>query len=800
MFVVEQGVGGDDEFPLAVPDAAADEAAVGELAGQAAVEVGRVVHRAEGLVFTGDPELLVHRALRGEELGGGEIVLAEVEGQGHGLVFYRPVAGDGGVAEGRGEHGIHAGGDQVNVGGGAEGVGVGAGGAAGVGGADGVGVHADVALEDDAGRVDLGGEVGGGVGVVAGGEGQAEEVEAVADGGAEGDDDAGDEAAVGFAEIAAILGDVGVVEQVAHEVLFQDLAPGGVVVGGGGVGADAEEFLAEREEGAVLVGVVDAEAGLDRGPIAEEAGEQAGEAAVAGGAGAGDGEVVLEVAEGAGGDDAVDKGAAGGGAEQAGLVVVTLDGEVGVLGGEVVEGLVLGELFVAEGAVEHVAGAVALDDGGGADAEDFAFGEDAVGLGDELGNAFVGALEFGEAAGELEAGAEHVVEELFKFDDVLFVLVVPFVGAKGVVGVGGELVGFELEVGGLGFEGEAGEDLRVRCDGTAVNAETTGYGGGVDGEAGDGGEGLGGGFGDGGGEFGVGAQEGAAGGVGGGGLEVVSGFGEGGVGVVVRALVGGAEFGEELVVAVEAAHEAVEGVGGFAGVDLGLVNVEQGGLDLAGLGAGAHVGAGELHETVGRNLAGAGGVLERVLDAVVNVVERPGGERIEVEGFAVVDCDLGGGIHKVGRFIDEEVMVEVGVGVALGVEFAGADVAGVGGAEEVEELVFVGVFLVVHGVVVVVEGVVLGAQEAVHGAGLVEGGLGVLAGSEGAFVDLLEVGFAGFELGGGDVEGDGPFGETEGVEVGALGVEGGLDVERAGDDLAEFGHGGAVDDLDAGVG
>jgi hypothetical protein len=64
-----------------------------------------------------------------------------------------------------------------------------------------------------------------------------------------------------------------------------------------------------------------------------------------------------EIAEGAGGDDAVDDGLAGGAAEEAGLVVVALGGEIGVARGEVEEGAVLLKGFVAEGAEGDVLGA-----------------------------------------------------------------------------------------------------------------------------------------------------------------------------------------------------------------------------------------------------------------------------------------------------------------------------------------------------------------------------------------------------------------------------------------------------------
>ena len=91
------------------------------------------------------------------------------------------------------------------------------------------------------------------------------------------------------------------------------------------------------------------------------------------------------------------------------------------------------------------------------------------------------------------------------------------------------------------------------------------------------------------------------------------------------------------------------------------------------------------------------------------------------------------------------------------------------------------------------------AELAVHRAGLVERGLGIEVGAQGSGIDLLKVGCARLELGRGDIKGDGALGEAQRIEVRALGVQVGLDIDRAGNDFRDLGNGAAVDDLDAGV-
>ena len=172
--------------------------------------------------------------------------------------------------------------------------------------------------------------------MVSGGEWLAEEVEAMGDGAGERNHDARDGRAVRLAQVPRMEGDVRIVEQVGHDVLLDDLFPCLVILGGGGIGADAEKLLAQGKQRAVLVRVVDSEAGLDHRPVAVEAGQDAGQAAVAGGAGGGHRHAIMEFPERAGADDAIDQFLAGAGSEQAGFIIITLDGKIGVLGGEIV--------------------------------------------------------------------------------------------------------------------------------------------------------------------------------------------------------------------------------------------------------------------------------------------------------------------------------------------------------------------------------------------------------------------------------------------------------------------------------
>ena len=69
LFVVKQSVGGDDDLPAAVPDAATDEAVAGEFGRQAAQQDGGVGHGPEGRVLADDPWLFRQGAIGVEDLG-----------------------------------------------------------------------------------------------------------------------------------------------------------------------------------------------------------------------------------------------------------------------------------------------------------------------------------------------------------------------------------------------------------------------------------------------------------------------------------------------------------------------------------------------------------------------------------------------------------------------------------------------------------------------------------------------------------------------------------------------------------
>jgi len=72
LFIVEQGIGGDHDFPIRIPSAAPNEARVGELSWHRAVEIGGIIHSAEGLMFPGDPEIFVQCPAGSEDLASGE--------------------------------------------------------------------------------------------------------------------------------------------------------------------------------------------------------------------------------------------------------------------------------------------------------------------------------------------------------------------------------------------------------------------------------------------------------------------------------------------------------------------------------------------------------------------------------------------------------------------------------------------------------------------------------------------------------------------------------------------------------
>ena len=111
LFVIEEGVGGDDDLPAGVPDAAADQAGVGVFCRDVAVEEDGVADRAEGLVLAQDPRLLAEGAVGGEEVRGVERGGSEVVGQGQRLIVHRPTAQGIGISQRRCQHAVAAAGD-----------------------------------------------------------------------------------------------------------------------------------------------------------------------------------------------------------------------------------------------------------------------------------------------------------------------------------------------------------------------------------------------------------------------------------------------------------------------------------------------------------------------------------------------------------------------------------------------------------------------------------------------------------------------------------------------------------------
>ncbi len=139
-------------------------------------------------------------------------------------------------------------------------------------------------------------------------------------------------------------------------------------------------------------------------------------------------------------------------------------------------------------------------------------------------------------------------------------------------------------------------------------------------------------------------------------------------------------------------------------------------------------------------------------------------------------------------------MNQVWAVVALRVGAGGADIAGVGIAEEGDEVVFVGGF---HGVELV--GIAGARVFDLAQAGavllrLVEDGGGVFQRDSGTVADLFEMGCARFGFTDRrEIEGDGAAGEAERVETGVdrVGLE--LELVDALGEFAEFRHGAAVD-------
>ena len=155
LLITEEGVGGDDDLPLTVPHTPADQACVGELGGNVAVEEGRVRHRAERLMFPQDPRLLTEGAVGIEELDRIEVARPQIVGQRQRLIFHTPRADLIGAAQRRCPHEVVSAGDEVHVGRRRKTIGIQQRRTTGVRGANRIRVHADVALEHHAHTADF---------------------------------------------------------------------------------------------------------------------------------------------------------------------------------------------------------------------------------------------------------------------------------------------------------------------------------------------------------------------------------------------------------------------------------------------------------------------------------------------------------------------------------------------------------------------------------------------------------------------------------------------------------------------
>ena len=115
LFIIEQGIGGDHDFPIRIPGTAPNEARVGELSRHRAVEVGGIIHGTEGLVFPGDPEFFVQCPAGSEDLAFGECRRTDIFRQGKRLVAHGPRTKRVLVAERGNTHHIHTSRNEINI-------------------------------------------------------------------------------------------------------------------------------------------------------------------------------------------------------------------------------------------------------------------------------------------------------------------------------------------------------------------------------------------------------------------------------------------------------------------------------------------------------------------------------------------------------------------------------------------------------------------------------------------------------------------------------------------------------------
>ena len=263
------------------------------------------------------------------------------------------------------------------------------------------------------------------------------------------------------------------------------------------------------------------------------------------------------------------------------------------------------------------------------------------------------------------------------------------------------------------------------------------------------------------------------------------------------------DFGDHAIAAGELEVGAEIGLRGFSDGGLCEVDIPEGLLDLSWFCARSLVCC-ELIGSCGIDAVSARGELNSAIVVRVEAepcfIGGPCGEAAGLERGADLDVVAAREIDQLGWGVDEVVVVEVWTVVALFVDSAGADIAGVGGSEKVLQLVFVGLFLLIDAVDVLVEDTGGAAQCIAHQRCLSEGVFGVDGGAGGALEDLFEVGFAGGDFRRGDVESDGICRETQTVEVVLESCDEGTDILGDADQFVQFRHGGAVDFADAFLG
>ena len=191
--ICEEGLSRDDQLPAAIPSAAADETAVGELCRDGAVEERGVANSPERLMFAREEERLAERGAAGPSGILAKPAAADVKGQRHGMIHHEPVAHRGGrTIERWGAHGVGAAWNEIHIRRGGEGIGRVMRWCAGhAGAAIRKRIHAEVALEGDAYRVDFRAEAGAGEGAVPCAQLPAKEVQAGFDIVGEADDETG---------------------------------------------------------------------------------------------------------------------------------------------------------------------------------------------------------------------------------------------------------------------------------------------------------------------------------------------------------------------------------------------------------------------------------------------------------------------------------------------------------------------------------------------------------------------------------------------------------------------------------